>query len=206
MNILFDEKSHRYYENIGESGRTIVSVTQILSSGWEPDLWFGDKGRKIHKSFGLYLSGRLNENNLDGYIIPFLRGLKSFIADYKLEILFIEKITYNANPEYAGTIDIICLLGNKYYILDWKTGRYQTNHKYQLVLYGNAEDKKRFKYTNLGLVYFKEDGTYEFKEVNYDDKMKALDKALKKVDAYYEKQSVIFEPKAEVDTGFFIGE
>ncbi len=55
---------------------------------------------------------------------PYFPAVRSFFDTMKPEIYFIEVILVNTKEVYAGTADLIAKLGNRLFIIDWKTSKF----------------------------------------------------------------------------------
>jgi hypothetical protein len=109
------------------------------------------------------------------------RRLYASVDDFleKWSVLETESVVYCEELHYAGRLDGIIENEGTKYLADWKTYSAWRNKKYkrnsskikharwQLTLYANAigwEDK-------LAVVVFKNDGTWELEEVEFDEEM-----------------------------------
>lgn len=101
-------------------------------------------GASVHEAISYYLKTktepRIEHDNI-------LAGFVSFLEwkdKVKLEVLGTEQVVYDPAGRYAGTLDLICKINNKLYIIDFKTTK--KPHKpyeewsYQLAAYANCVD------------------------------------------------------------------
>jgi hypothetical protein len=116
--LTFDEEKHIFTYN----GLVLPSVTQILKrGGLSPDFtgideWYAQKGTYVHKATELYDQGILDEDTLDDTVRRYFNGWKGFRAEFKGEIVAIEKRLRHPVFGYAGILDRI-ISGDKSYIV-----------------------------------------------------------------------------------------
>lgn len=206
MKILFDEKTHQYYEQLEHGRRTIKSVTQILSNGFHGDSWYYKRGKALHNAIHYYAKGTLDISSVTGVIKPYFDAFLRFMDNEQMQIIDFEKIVYCDDPwEYAGRYDLNL---RKYkivtpFLTDVKTLSEEkddapkvyyprTYEKYQLALYAYAKYKEAFLDYWLAVLYLKPDGQYLFKILTLAQQIKALDKAMGKVEDSYKKRARIF--------------
>ena len=138
--LTFDEKEHRYQW----CGITVPSVTQILREWIKIDIgrgWYvstftgavidaekfeaaGAMGTAIHKMVLFYVENDLNEESLSPSLSAVLSRYKEWEKTFKPEYEYIEEPLYSSRYDYAGTPDIVCMIGRCKTIIDIKTGAY----------------------------------------------------------------------------------
>ena len=137
--LTFDEASHQYFWN----GIQVPGVTSVLrdfiqvyidgtayhvgrNSGAVIDSSVMEaaavNGRDIHSGCQMIAQGGVDWDALDGMYVGPLREFEKWIADFKPEIMFTEAPFYSIRFGYAGTIDIIAMIGGKLCFIDIKTG------------------------------------------------------------------------------------
>ena len=118
VDLKFDEATHTYRLH----GRIVPSVTQVISetigTGWKATEWYLQRGKAIHACAEFIAKGI--DFKFDNRIAGEVAALKSFFADVKPEVFAIEKIVGNYVFQYAGTIDLVCKIGGRWAIVDWK--------------------------------------------------------------------------------------
>lgn len=120
--LEFDEAKHEYTLK----GQRLPSVTQVIHQAYpmsyQPDVWYLDRGKAIHKAIELHLSGSLDESTVDAEIKPFVAQFKMFMAaigTYKVhgsEIRLCSK-----KYKYAGTADLVLVIDHRKWLIDVKT-------------------------------------------------------------------------------------
>lgn len=124
----FDEENHIYYRSEIGVGDPIPSVTQILKPLSDacykgiPEYVLqqaADLGTAVHACIELYLKDDLDESSILDEWRPYFNAFLKFMRDFNPQILGIEKRL--ACQTHAGTIDLICVINGKVWIIDWKT-------------------------------------------------------------------------------------
>src|SRR5207249_5712146 len=54
---------------------------------------------------------------------PYFGSIKAFFEQMRPEVYFVEVVLVNTKEVYAGTCDLIAKLGNKLFVIDWKTSK-----------------------------------------------------------------------------------
>ena len=123
--ITFEEKSHKYsIDNV-----PAVGVNELLKSFGIGDCSHipehilapaADFGKKGHLMARYHFENRLDEENLDNKLKPYLVGLKKLCSGHKIEPLAIEKKIGFKALMVCGTPDLVCMFDGVKTILDWK--------------------------------------------------------------------------------------
>ncbi len=144
-NLKFEETDHKYTVD----GRTVKSVTQILSSvgvkneegyfnsltGAEyiTDDTAAEFGKAFHKYACYMLTGVRCVYDTD--MEPWIDGLNKFLEAHSFLLSapckyasFVELPLYSEKYDYAGTADWIVELLNKIIVIDWKTSIAKQRH------------------------------------------------------------------------------
>lgn len=171
--LTFNEKEHKYYYG----GKEVPSVSQIMKA--ITTFFYSDipqtaldiaceRGSQIHKAIYDYelFSDYEIEEKYKGYFESYLK----FKENNKPKILHQEKML--TNGEWAGTIDCICEIGNKTWLIDWKTSRDLHKNLLGVQEYGYSElcRSNGLKIDKYGAVHLKKDG-YEFVEIEPNKEM-----------------------------------
>lgn len=124
--IQFDQETHTYRD--GDTGRLVPSVTQVLEvlSDFSKVPWqrleaARERGSLVHAAGELLIKGQLAWDSIDSEIQAYMLGLQKFLAESGAVITGTERIVYNRELGYAGTLDAIAHWRNGYALLDWKT-------------------------------------------------------------------------------------
>lgn len=167
--LKFEETKHVYTLN----GLVIPSVTTIMRP--LSDAYYGgvdkkamevaaDRGTAVHNAIEVY-----NEYEMDD--IPeafsaYLDAYKQWQEDSKAVILRSETRTYNKALLYAGTADLLCTIGDKLYLVDYKTSYKVVEMLYgvQLEAYAQALHTHGLDVDGKMVLHLKKDGTYAVHE------------------------------------------
>lgn len=164
MKIEFNEHDHTYKID----GRPAPSVTQIISEildhGWQAAQWYLDRGKAIHKCAEFICHGK--EFTADQRLAGYVAAIRKFFADTKAKIIHSELRVSSVKYNFAGILDLICKIGAKNIIIDWKHCLDKTRLPLQVGGYavGCAETIGR-EYAFGAGVQIREDGTYRMTEI-----------------------------------------
>lgn len=169
MNELsFDPKSHTYRLN----GAVIPSVTQIMKPLSNAKYGAIDeatlsakaaKGTAVHEAIEFHIAyGAIDcPDELMGYFNAYL----SWREDYAPEIIASEQATYHPALLYAGTMDMLAVIGGKTVLIDVKT-TVKINDMLttvQLEAYERAAEQHEIKVDEKAVLQLMPDGRYRFK-------------------------------------------
>lgn len=123
----------------------------VLDEAKKQHKYAGDVGKRAGKLGHLYVEAKLKGKQVtmpsaesDKKIVQSVASaFEKFCEDWKPEFLEIEKVVYSKTHDYAGTADVVCKIGGKLIILDWKT----TN-------------TSRYNPDGIYASYFAQDGAY----------------------------------------------
>lgn len=120
--LVLNEEDHVYTLR----GRPIRSVTQILGDvGIIDTTWFTPeaalRGKYVHTGTEYHDEGSLEMDSLDPQIAPYVQGWIDFrkMTGFR-PVLIEQKICHSCG--YAGTLDRAGFLGNRFIIIDIKSG------------------------------------------------------------------------------------
>ena len=159
----FDPETHQYH--IDEV--PVVSVTQVLGDllpGWKASEWHLNRGRAVHAAAAMVAQGIAftHDPQIDGQVA----ACRKFFQEVKPVVGDVERQVYNKPNQFAGTLDLACMIGRKLVILDYKATLSPTV-AWQCAAYALAG-------TYLGAygvgVELREDGTY-YMSTMYDLKI-----------------------------------
>lgn len=163
--IDFNEGLHVYTESA--TGIKVPSVTTIISSGLSLDYsnidpWYADFGTAVHKAVELFVLGTLDESTLMEEIKPYLIGFKKFLAETEFEVTETEQKLFHKELFVAGTADLFGLFGDKYSVVDIKSGVKQKWHGVQTAAYAcmKAEDEEMGRFC----LYLNKKGGYKLEK------------------------------------------
>lgn len=130
----------------------------------------GNRGTKLHE----WICSK-DDKYITEEIAGYCEQYKKWVEKYEVDTRESEIVCYTDKPfAYAGTIDAICIIDGKKWIIDFKTSRRIYNHTWlQLIAYGNTtrlirnnEDiKMDFQNINYGIVHLQKDN-YRFLKFN----------------------------------------
>lgn len=144
--LEFDEAEHIYKWN----GCRVRSVTQIIKdAGLIDDTWFTEfareRGKAVHKAIFLDIMGDLHFDSLHPVVKPYIEGWIEFKAFSRIKTIpeYCEHRGYNPIHEYAGTMDVFCILNGRHSIIENKTGDEKYSHL-QTAAYANIPEIAAF--------------------------------------------------------------
>jgi hypothetical protein len=144
---IFSERWYRHPES-GKFYRSVTTILGIIDKGYQFEEWLKNNGHNaeiivdragrfgtdFHKLVERFLKGetisymdiayqdeRTSTMLWERFNIWF-RFWKEFTSKNTVKIIDTEYITYSEEDEYAGTIDLTCLVNDELTIMDWKTG------------------------------------------------------------------------------------
>lgn len=120
--LLLDEATHRYTLD----GRPLLSVTQILGIvGIIDTRWFKPedamRGHYVHEATHYHDEGSLEMSSLDPIVAPYVKGWIDFRKQTGFRPLLMEERIWHSSG-YAGTLDRAGFLGDRFILLDIKSG------------------------------------------------------------------------------------
>lgn len=149
----FDAVTHTYHVD----GVRVPSVTQILRAvfrQFEASEWHLQRGTAVHAAAAFIARGI--EFDYDPVIAGQVAACRKWFTDTGAVPMYIEEAVCHPVYRYAGTCDLVCKIGGKLVIVDWKAT--VTPHcQWQLGAYeaaGGFGCKRGFA------VQLNEDGTY----------------------------------------------
>lgn len=160
MVTTFDAPTHTYHID----GRKAPSVTQIMADvfgvPFKAGQWYLDRGQAVHACAAMVGRGEDFDNDprIDGQV----EAARRFYREIQPEIIEIEQVHASEQYRYAGTPDLVGIIGKPgKMIVDFKAS-FNKLVPIQLAGYGLLTN------VNKGAgVQLKEDGTYKMTEV-YD--------------------------------------
>jgi hypothetical protein len=125
--LRFDPAAHEYW--LGK--KRLPTVTQVINFGLHGDevanRWGTEfhrsRGSAVHMAMSLILKDDLDESTVDPRIEKFLSSFKNFVADsgFKPRIGLCEKPMHHEALGYAGTPDIVGMMGKRPAVVECKT-------------------------------------------------------------------------------------
>lgn len=164
----------------------------LAQKGWDEaealKIAAGEKGSKVHIAIENLLKGvevKIDSKYLNKSIdqeeelsTEEYEAIMSFADWYKAtkpsQILAQEIVVFNDKDDYAGTIDLICVINNEVWIIDFKTSQnIWPTHELQLSAYKNALKDKDYKIKDISKVklgilqvgYKRNRNCYKFTEI-----------------------------------------
>lgn len=170
----FDEKSHTYTLN----GIGLPSVTTIMKPLSDSKYLTvrtdvldnaANKGSIVHNAIENYL--KFGIEDISEEYKPYFLAFLEFLSDKQPTILATETKVYHKFLRYAGTVDLVCIIDGKVYLIDYKTTAVLIKMltKVQLEAYAKALDSHDFKVDTKAILHLKKDGTYKFEEEENND-------------------------------------
>lgn len=165
--LTFDDAKHIYRLN----GIIVPSVTQVMQP--LSDETYRDveakvlrraagKGTAVHNAIENYLTFGIEDIEPEhaGYFTAFLR----WFDEYKPQVIGKEYRLYHKFMAYAGTADLICIIGGRLYVIDYKTTQRieEMLVKVQLKAYSQALASLGVEPQRAASLHLKKDGTFDF--------------------------------------------
>ena len=152
-----------------ETGKVWPNVTSILKDAGIVDTRFfdtysRDRGKAVHLATALYDRGDLDEDSVDPIVRPYLDAWIRFRAESGFVPEMIERIVWNENFLYAGTLDRTGTITGRQVLLDIKSGAAQPYTALQTVAYAECLDGNYQRYA----IELHDNGKY--KPVAYNDR------------------------------------
>lgn len=168
--LQFDEETHTYTL----AGRTVPSVTQILSFGEDLSripAWTAERGKAVHLAAQFDDEGDLDEESLDPIVRPYLDAYRRWRVKCAPRFLGIELMVWGEHDglQFCGTIDRVALIEDRLAVLDLKTGSPRPEHAAQVAAYAVAYTQQHDGQCpeHQGCIYLGRDGSYDVR--TYDD-------------------------------------
>lgn len=155
----------------------------LADKGWDESQAIkeakGDKGSRVHNAVTKLINGEVikmedliedGDGNLAPLSVDEYECLMSFEAWWKENdpIVIAQNVTiWNADYNYAGTIDLICKIGEDVWIIDFKTGGIWPSHEIQISAYAHGSNLQvaQVKLGLLQLGYGRNKKGFKFTEV-----------------------------------------
>ena len=165
--LTFDEAKHIYRLK----GIIVPSVTQVMQPlsdetyrGVEAKVLrrAAGKGTAVHNAIEKSLTFGIEDVDPDhaGYFMAFLR----WFSEYNPQVIASEYRLYHKFMGYAGTADLICVIGGKLYVIDYKTTQRieELLVRVQLKAYSQALGSLGAEPQRAASLHLKRDGTFDF--------------------------------------------
>lgn len=182
--LEFDNEAHIYYYNgeVVPNVTSIIEMTGLTNFSFIPqnDLkmacQYGDLSHKItiYTDLGIdkledivALNEALKEKyqnfNIKKCLVRNYESYKQFLKDYDYNPLMIEEQMYSHKYKFAGTMDRVCLINGKEYILDFKTGVKSKTCGIQTSAYKILLEELNPKYKKIkrAILHFENEGGYK---------------------------------------------
>ena len=180
--LTFKKKRHQYYWNDDK----VPSVTQIIGEFVKTGNFYvnvftgasikadvfengGGFGKAVHDMIEYHLGNELERESLSPDLEAVLQQFERWTDDCKPEILDHETQLYSEKYGFAGTRDIKCLVKNRLYIVDIKSGAFAMAGP-QLAAYAqlDKEDDSSRRTRHRAVLSLKKDGS-KYKFVTFND-------------------------------------
>ncbi len=168
MGLTFDDATHTYLLD----GEVIPSVTQVMKPLTEAYYnnvdtkilnMAANRGHIVHSAIETLLKDDIDDipPEYSGYFNAF----KRFMDDYPFDVVGIEMRTHHQILRYAGTVDLLCKIGNELILVDYKTTA-KINDMLtgvQLEAYAAALASNDSHVDNKAILHLHNDGRYKLK-------------------------------------------
>lgn len=120
--ILYNDYHHMYFTMDGVELPSVSSLTSLIKN-YHPDFDEIDsiRGKYAHEAMTLIDLDKLDENELDETLIPYVEGYRNFLTSVEYLPLSNEEAVYHKELQYAGRLDKTGMLNDKPVIIDIKT-------------------------------------------------------------------------------------
>lgn len=152
-----DLKNGRWYESGGVWKPSVTTILSTLSKGIGYDKWLGnsasyeaaveyrdkaaDRGSRLHTLIAqLIMGGTIDISLLPENEIKVLLGFREFWVAFQPIPLAVECPLFHPDLPVAGTVDLICRIDDKNYIIDFKTGALWPSYQIQLSWYAHLTE------------------------------------------------------------------
>ena len=167
--FTFDPAKHEY--RLG--GRLLPSVGQVLKGmgliheGSEEAM---RRGKAIHTAIALLARGRLDWSTVSDAILPYLTAYETFAGHAKFRPSRIEEPMYHMVYDFAGTPDLIGMVGDELWIVEVKSGQKEAWHELQTGAYLLLVESGRKEFIKRVGLYLDKFGNYSlWPHTNYYD-------------------------------------
>jgi hypothetical protein len=203
---IFNERWYRHPET-GKFYRSVTTILGIIDKGYNYDEWLKNNGHNaeiivdragrfgtdFHKLVERFLKGETvgyidiayqderTATSLWERFNTFYRFWQEFNEKNTVKLIDTEYITYSEEYEYAGTIDLTCMVNDELCIMDWKTGNNLGNkEKLQMQAYMKSVNASKAFLLHIPAVKPNQKG-YKIIEVEFNQDQFDLFLATKKV-------------------------
>jgi hypothetical protein len=145
-----------------------LSEDGVLAKVWAIKDTAANRGSLVHSFISSMETGKSLPANIQGYA----NAYENFMKTTNASIISSEQMVYSGKYKYAGTLDAIARIGNKIWILDFKTSKNVYNeYGLQLCAYKQAVEEQGKKIDSMAIVHLKNTGKFSFLEFNDDFKV-----------------------------------
>jgi hypothetical protein len=159
MNLSFNEENHTYTID----GKIVPSVTQIIKEtvggGWSASEWYLTRGKAIHLCATFIAQGK--EFKYDERLAGYVKALRKFFYELEPFVIGSEMAVGSQLYQFAGTLDLVCKIGGRKYIADYKHSIDKIRIPLQVGGYSQAYKETTGEEINFGIgIEIRENGTY----------------------------------------------
>lgn len=165
------EYFNEHWYQIGENAYpSVTQVLQIIAKGYGFDEWLKsvsfnaehisrkamESGSRVHNAIEKMIKGNPITCETGEYEWREWKMIQEFIEWYNgldVQPLHVENIVYSDELKCAGTVDLVCKIGDKTYLLDYKTGGEYSSHAKQVSAYRYMAEQNGIKIDECGIVY-----------------------------------------------------
>lgn len=158
MDCTFDPEKHEYRI----SGKRVPGVTQVLNDlipGYRASDWYLQRGRAVHACAAMIAKGIMFTH--DERIVGQVYAVRRFFREVGPVALAVETQVYSERYQYAGTLDLACIINYRPVIVDYKAA-VTPSTIFQCAAYSLAYPKPIQHGVGVEL---HDDGTYKMSEV-----------------------------------------
>lgn len=156
--------------------RPVLGVSGILAAAGLSDMtWVSEEALKrgsfVHEAIEFHTQGDLKEELLDPKLLGYVNAWKAFERESGFRVIKVdgrwqsEIRKYHPIYHYAGTIDHLGQIGDRFFVVDVKSGEPDHWHAWQLAGYAMLFDfPASSPRPHRANVYVRPDGSYRFME------------------------------------------
>ena len=166
MGFTFEDSTHTYRLD----GRVIPSVSKIMEplssavyGGVNPSVLASAayRGTVIHEAIENYIT--FGEEVIDREYAGYFDAFRDWHDKYSPKAILIEERMYHPMLFYAGTLDLVCQIGEDLCLVDYKSSSkaIDKNYRVQLEAYRKMLEYKGYYITKKMVLHLKNIGKYE---------------------------------------------
>jgi hypothetical protein len=165
------EYFNEHWYQVGEEFYpSVTQVLQIVAKGVGFDEWLKsvsfnaehiarkamESGSKVHNAIEQMIKGNTLSCETGQYEWKEWKMINEFTEWYNgldVQPLNVENVVYSTELKCAGTVDLVCKIGEKTYLIDYKTGGEYSSHAKQVAAYRYMAEQNGVHIDECAIVY-----------------------------------------------------